>query len=99
LKQERSLPGEDLRPLGLGEEAAPHLVAGPMPPPHSTQEHACCNGREREKVKKRRKFPACCKRERERKNTTCARGREKKCYAREEMICLGKAPARASHLK
>jgi hypothetical protein len=34
-------------------------------------------------VKKRRKFPACCKRERERererKNGTCARGREKKC--------------------
>jgi hypothetical protein len=83
LKQERSLPGDDLRPLGLGEEAAPHLVAGPMPPPHSTQEHACCNGREREKVKKRRKFPACCKRERERERNEhylCERERK-------EMLC------------
>jgi hypothetical protein len=74
LKQEKSLPREDLRPLSLGEEAAPHPVAGPTPPLHSTQEPACCSERmrEKEKVKKQRKFPACCKRERERerKNTT-----------------------------
>jgi hypothetical protein len=49
---------------------------------------------EREKVKKRRKYPACCRRERERKNITCLSGREKKWYwLGEEMMCLGKAAA------
>jgi hypothetical protein len=48
----------------LGRRLLPTRVAGPMLPPHSTQEPACCSEREREKVKKQRKFAACCRRER-----------------------------------